>query len=868
VVAAPARALRAVATGRGRLGWPDAIIAVALLAVWALLLSYFRPSLLLLDTMTAGGDTPSFHHPIEHLRNVLLPAGHLQGWDPGNFGGYAPYRSYFLPPSLIVIALSWLVPFNVAFKLVTVLGIFLLPLATVVCLRALGYPFPIPAIGSAASLLLLFNQGNSMWGANIPSTLAGEFSFSLAFALAVLFVGLLYRGMNTGRHRAGLAVLLALVGLCHPVPFISAAGAGLYFLLDPATLRRSFIYLSWVYAGAALLMAFWLVPLISGLPYATSIHWEWQFQSWLDVLPPMLLLPAAMAAGDVVRLVRARGTPAAGHYVVFSLLVAAAAFCAANRVGVPDIRFIPFAQFVVLLLALDLLSAFLPTLPAAGLPGLALVAATLGFVQMNAGYIPNWVKWNYEGIESKPQYPVLQRLMAALKGSLNDPRVGYEHSPSYDTFGSMRIFESLPRLAGRATLEGVLLQTAVTSPFVYYIQSLVSEQGTSVIPGYAYPDSDPGRGTARLDLFNVRDFLAVSDKVKAALDHDPRWVRHFVLEPYVIYRRTDEPAGYVRVPRFRPVLLETTHWKKDFHRWFDKDDVLDVPLVSARTVPASARRFFPVTSTSPTAIPHVPETSSCTVTEKLSSLEIEFTTTCPGIPHYVSVAYDPNWRVEGAAGVFLASPAFMMVVPEQPVVRLRFARTAVDWVGIIASLVGVGLCVAMPGRSPDTLRELSPLFARHYRRATTALLMAALVVITASVTRKVAAQYFARRAWEAFQAQDFARARREYDRTLLFGRGYASSADAMFWRASSLFRLGDCVTAIPAYEELIAGAPENVWVPESQYQVGVCQTRLGHHEAAAAAFRRTIKQYESSRWSISAADRLRELETSPKSGAR
>ena len=842
---------------------PDAITALAVLAVWALLLSYFRPSLLLLDTMTAGGDTPSFHHPIEHLKNVLLPAGHPQGWDPGNFGGYAPYRSYFLPPSLIVIVLSWVLPFNIAFKLVTVLGIFLLPLATVVCLRALDYPFPIPAIGSAASLLLLFNQGNSMWGGNIPSTLAGEFSFSIAFALAVLFLGLLHRGLRCGRHRAGLAVLLALVGLCHPVPFISAAGAGVYFLLDPAALRRNLVYLAWVYAAAALLMAFWLVPLIAGLPYATSIHWTWQFQSWMDVVPPMLVLPAAMAAIDGIRLARTRRAPGAGRYLLFSLLVSAAAFCAANSVGIPDIRFVPFAQFVVILLALDLLSAFLPALPAPGLPGLALVAATLGFVQAGAGYIPNWVKWNYEGIESKGPYPVLQQIMAALKGSLSDPRVGYEHSPSYDAFGSMRIFESLPRLAGRATLEGVLLQTAVTSPFVYYIQSLVSEQGTSVIPGYSYPDSDPVRGTARLDLFNVRDFLAVSGKVKAALDKDPRWTRLFALDPYVIYRRTEMPAGYVRVPKFRPVLIETANWKKDFHRWFDRDGLLDVPLVAARTVPASARGFFPLSTRSPTDLPRVAETSRCAISEKVSSLEIEFTTTCPGVPHYISVAYHPNWRVEGAAGVFLASPAFMMVVPQQPVVRLRFGRTAVDWAGIVATLAGVGLCFAMPRRSADPSRELSPVVARRFRAATRFLLAFALVVIAVSVVRKVGAQYFARRAWHGFEAQDYPRARREYDRTLLFGRGHASSADAMFWRASSLFRMDDCAAAIPAYEELIARVPESVWAPESQYQVGVCQQRLGQPAAAAATFRRTVEQYESSRWSGLAADRLRALEAIP-----
>jgi len=259
----------------------------------------------------------------------------------------------------------------------------------------------------------------------------------------------------------------------------------------------------------------------------------------------------------------------------------------------------------------------------------------------------------------------------------------------------------------------------------------------------------------------------------------------------------------------------------------------------------------------------VAERSRCAISEKVSSLEIEFTTTCPGVPHYISVAYDPNWRAEGAAGVFLASPAFMMVVPEQPVVRLRFGRTAIDWAGIVATLAGVGLCFAMPRRSADTSRELSPVAARRFRAATRTLLAFALVVIAVSVVRKVGAQYFAKRAWNAFEAQDYPRARREYDRTLLFGRGHASSADAMFWRASSLFRMDDCADAIPAYEELIARVPENVWAPESQYQIGICQQRLGQPAAAAAAFRRTVEEYESSRWSGLAADRLRALEAIP-----
>jgi hypothetical protein len=169
-----------------------AVTVLALGAVWAFLLSYFKPSLLLMNTYPAGGDTPSFVHPNEHQRDVLLPAGNPQGWDLGNFAGYTPYQFYFLPPSLLVIALSYLAPLNVAFRLVTVTGVFLLPLplSSLVAMRALGYAFPVPAVAAAASLMFLFNEGNSMWGGNIPSTLAGEFAHSLGFASAVMFVGL------------------------------------------------------------------------------------------------------------------------------------------------------------------------------------------------------------------------------------------------------------------------------------------------------------------------------------------------------------------------------------------------------------------------------------------------------------------------------------------------------------------------------------------------------------------------------------------------------------------------------------------------------------------------------------------------------
>src|SRR4030095_1707808 len=81
-----------------------------LLVISVLLLSSFNPDLLLLRTTITGGDTPSFVHPADYLRKVLLPNGNPLGWDPGNFGGYPPFQYYNLLPFMLIVGLSYLIP--------------------------------------------------------------------------------------------------------------------------------------------------------------------------------------------------------------------------------------------------------------------------------------------------------------------------------------------------------------------------------------------------------------------------------------------------------------------------------------------------------------------------------------------------------------------------------------------------------------------------------------------------------------------------------------------------------------------------------------------------------------------------------------
>ncbi len=153
-----------------------------------------------------------------YLRDTLLPQGRLAGWAPDWYAGFPAYQFYMVVPSLAIVALDLLLPYGIAFKLISVLGVVTLPVAAWALGRLARLPFPGPPLLAVAAVGFLFDRSFSIYGGNIASTLAGEFSFSLSLTVAVLYVGVLLRGIETGRHRALAAALLALCALCHVIP--------------------------------------------------------------------------------------------------------------------------------------------------------------------------------------------------------------------------------------------------------------------------------------------------------------------------------------------------------------------------------------------------------------------------------------------------------------------------------------------------------------------------------------------------------------------------------------------------------------------------------------------------------------------------
>ncbi len=208
--------------GAGPAGWLTALVVAAAVVLLAKATS---PSLWFRDTAATGGDTGAHVWGPAFLRDELLPRFRLSGWAPDWYAGFPAYRFYMVLPALAVVALDLVVPYNVAFKLVTVSGVLALPVAGWALGRLARLPFPLPALLAAFTATFVLDTNFSIYGGNLASTLAGEFSFTIALAAALVYIGLLLRGLADGTLRGWAGVALAVTVLCHPIPAIFALGA-------------------------------------------------------------------------------------------------------------------------------------------------------------------------------------------------------------------------------------------------------------------------------------------------------------------------------------------------------------------------------------------------------------------------------------------------------------------------------------------------------------------------------------------------------------------------------------------------------------------------------------------------------------------
>jgi hypothetical protein len=660
---------------------------LGLLAILLALLDYFRPALLTLPTVAAGGDTQCHYPTAVYFHEHLLPRLRFHGWYPGAYLGHPLLLYYFPLPFLLMSALAPLVGMPVAFKLGTALGVFLLPLLAYAALRLMGFRFPAPIVGAAAATVFLFLEDNPIWGGTIASTLTGEFSYTYGLGLAVLFLGLVYRTYARGGTPWAPALVLALTALAHGYAVLWAGLSASYFLYAARRPSRALGWLLSVAGLAAALTAFWLLPLLAGWGWTTPYDDPWITVSLKNLLPPFLAPLFALAVigvGTTALMARRAGGP--DHRILFlahAALVGAALAAAGPALGIIDVRFVPFAQLALCLVGGVTLGLAARVLAAPELAALGLVLAALVYGDDRSRVDRYWIEWNYTGLQAKELWPAFRDLAREVRGTVADPRVAVEYAPEHEKAGSIRMYETLPLFCGRSTLEGVYNQASLQTHAVYYLASELDAVSPNPFKSRAYSTFDTDNALRHLRLFNVSDIVAVSPKLVSSLEARTDVATVGRVPPYTVFRLADHGPGYVEPMAFAPVRSSPRGWRDKAYRWFTRK-----PLGPAHLVFTDDARFTVAEKDEWLPPPEVPLPPGVTVSERVDRETIDITTSRVGHPLLVKVSYHPRWKAEGADGPYLVSPALMMVVPRQPNVRLVYARNASDD-------VGAGLTVAV-----------------------------------------------------------------------------------------------------------------------------------------------------------------------------
>ncbi len=735
------------------------VAASMVITFWAL-----EPSQMFKNTTPAGGDMGAHVWLPAYVKRALLPHFNITGWTPDWYDGFPALTFYFPLPIVLIALVSYVIPYDIAFKLIASAGLITLPLAAYAFGRLARMRFPMPAILAAATLPFIFSREFTIFGGNIASTMAGEFCFSISLSFAVLFLGLVARGLQDGRHRASASVVLACCGLSHILPlFFALVGAGVLVAMALVT-TRDWRRLRWgipVFVTAGMLIAFWALPFVWRLPYATNMGYGkyTQYVAYLTHKDDVLI--GLALAGFILACIRFNqigvwlGIMASLSALGFRLMPASRLWnarllpfwflCLYLLVGVlvfeggtmlvemirPRRDEAPNQFVAVALLSIVGFGSFV-LYPVGGLQWLGEHTTAsgqwtlLGLTTKTTSFVRDWVYWNYSGYQNidksrRAEYFALVGEMGKVGQQYGCGQAEWQYEGELNDMGTPDALMLLPYWTQGCigSEEGLYYESSATTPYHFLNTAELSECPSNPVRGLDYPaTANVAEGVQHMQMMGDRYFMAETPDIEAAADANPNLRLVGSVGPFPVNysdklckdltgvkERTwkiYEVRGSELVQPLtnQPVVMQGVQ-SRDPQVWLTAAEswYLDPSRWNVYEAASGPANWARVAPTA-TTLPVKPEPSVTVSNVRKGTQSISFDVSRTGVPILVKESYFPNWEVHGAEGVYRVAPNLMLVVPTAAHVTLDYGTTPVDWLGIVLTILGLGAVGFMTTAAP------------------------------------------------------------------------------------------------------------------------------------------------------------------------
>jgi hypothetical protein len=566
------------------------------------------------DTTPTGGDMGAHVWAPAFLRDHFLTNFQLSGWSMDWYGGLPLYRFYMVIPALAIVALDVILPYGVAFKLVAVSGLLLFPLACWVFGRLAAFRHPIPELFAVAALCFLLDESFSIYGGNVKSTMAGEYSFSIALTLAMVGLGLLANGLRTGRFRVWTAVVLSLAAVSHGIVLIFVAVSAIILCLVWLD-RLRLVFAVTTGVTTLLLSAWWVGPFLFGHEFMTDMKYgfrpEGANDSFWDMFFPLaapldFIITALAVVGFLAMVLRRHLTGTAIGLICLTFV----ALVYLTRDSLPLIgllwnpRLLPFVYLTRYLLmvigALELItwlvnaardrraSSQLTVVEGAVAAGVITLSCLLVFGWMyetlpGGGRVTDgetsvyawgplrkgpesgravadgWTRYNMRGYEGRLKYPEYNELvttMGDIGAERGCGRALWENSGDNGEYGTTMALMLLPHWTDGCigSMEGLFFEASGTTPYHFLTAAAMSKQSSNPVRQLRYVNNDAEAGVQHMHDLGVRYLMVRTPEAQteAAAQEDLELVT--TSGPWEIYELRG--ASIVEALTVQPVVIE------------------------------------------------------------------------------------------------------------------------------------------------------------------------------------------------------------------------------------------------------------------------------------------------------------------------
>lgn len=554
----------------------SALVVTTAIMMWIVHLNPIgADNLVFTETTPTGGDMGAHVWAPAFLRDHFLPNFQLSGWSMDWYAGLPLYRFYMVVPALAIVALDVVLPYGIAFKLIAIAGLITFPFVCWAFGRLANFRHPIPELFAFAGLCFLLDESYQIYGGNVKSTMAGEYSFSIALTLAVLGLGLLANGLRTGKYRVWSAVVLSLAAVSHGIVLIFVAVASVILCLVWID-RRRLVYAATVGVATLLLSAWWVGPFLFGHEFMTDMKYgfrpEGANDSFYDMFFPLtapldFLVTMFAIVGFGWMVLRRQLTGIAIGFTCFAFV----GLVYITRDSLPGIgllwnpRLLPFVYLTrYLLMVIGILAVFTAVINAArgrlaraelsaydsaaavGAIGLSILLVfgwmyetlpldgrvTDGETNVYAwgpfrkspdagrAVADGWTRYNmtgYEGRSAYPEYHAVVSTMTDIGEQRGCGRALWENNEDNGQYGTTMALMLLPHWTDGciASMEGLFFEASGTTPYHFLTTAAMSESASNPVRQLRYTNNDADVGVEHMLDLGVRYAMLRTDAAKA-----------------------------------------------------------------------------------------------------------------------------------------------------------------------------------------------------------------------------------------------------------------------------------------------------------------------------------------------------------------